>query len=470
MTSAVDKSLDRKSYGLASMGLAATSGFMLFVSDYPIHWYWLHFVALVPLLIAIQLPIKSRIVRNNLGFVFACSYAVPLFFAAGTAPPVIVAVVCGFIQWWIVVFVARWLLQSTKSLLSVAGWFCLVELFVWHVIPVFGAAQCFARVTSATPIMIQFAALTGMVGIVFALVWTQGLLAQAIYQRRPRPFVVLLIVVGCIGLMNAWRWNRALEKSVTVAAQGWQGPYSIDLREIRDAAEAAKADFLVTPETGFGLRIDSAEQDENGICNDLQGSGLCAAIGVFRADVRKNQILFIDDKGCVAQRYAKSHLIPMMENYNAGDGTLAIVNWKGVRCGGMICQDDNFLDLSRGYSRNGIQLMLVPTNDWAPIRGFHFESSVMRSIECGYGIVRATSGGISAIVSPRGEILKQHDHTITEGADLIAGDLPVGDGKPTLYARLGDWPIGILSFFSIVVSIAMRKKKHLGDRALTRTT
>ncbi|MBL8751724.1 MAG: apolipoprotein N-acyltransferase, partial [Planctomycetes bacterium] len=63
-----------------------------------------------------------------------------------------------------------------------------------------------------------------------------------------------------------------------------------------------------------------------------------------------------------------------------------------------------------------------------------------RAIENGYAIARAATGGISALVTPRGEIVQQMDH-IADGPGLLVGALPSGDGEPTLYARFGDLPM-----------------------------
>ncbi len=76
----------------------------------------------------------------------------------------------------------HWLLGPAAT----AATLTLVELFIWHVIPVFGMAQCFARVTSAVPATIQFAAYAGLGGVVFALVFSQSLLASLLSYVRER--------------------------------------------------------------------------------------------------------------------------------------------------------------------------------------------------------------------------------------------------------------------------------------------
>ena len=74
--------------------------------------------------------------------------------------------------------------------------------------------------------------------------------------------------------------------------------------------------------------------------------------------------------------------------------------------------------------------------------------------------MRATSNGISAIVSPRGEVLASCDHT-TVGPQLVTGDVPVGDGIATPYARFGDWPMVALA--AALIAIAWRRRRPLPD-------
>ena len=65
----------------------------------------------------------------------------------------------------------------------------------------------------------------------------------------------------------------------------------------------------------------------------------------------------------------------------------------------------------------------------------------------GYAVVRAASGGISALVSPRGEVIASCDHVL-DGPKLVHGLLPTGDGQATWYARLGNVPM-------LVVAVAL---------------
>lgn len=446
-----------------------TSGVMLFVSDYPLHFWPLHFVALVPLFVALLTATPGRTKSMSLGFAFAACYAMPLMLSAGSAPPVIAAAILGMLMWIGMIPCLHYFIQRGPLLgpITCAATVCLFELGLWHILPIFGTAQCFARVTTAAPMLIQFAAYTGLIGVVFVLVLLQALVSNLYLRPRSlRPFMAIVGILLVLGVVNWYRWNRPLGTTVRVAAASWGPGVGTSLKKLCSEAVAKNAQILVTPETGMVCPHDSAEQSVQDIVADVRDSGLWGAIGVFRLDIRKNQALFIEPELGLKAVYEKSHLIPFLENYHRGNFDLMDIDWFGIRCGGMICQDDNFTDLSRSYGQRGTQLMLVPTNDWAPIRGYHLDSSRMRAVECGYAIVRAATGGYSAIISPRGEVLDAIDNTTISTTSIVAGDLVVGDGIATVYAKSGDWPVGIASVMLVFFSLANLRSRRTRSRPM----
>jgi apolipoprotein N-acyltransferase len=239
-------------------------------------------------------------------------------------------------------------------------------------------------------------------------------------------------------------------------------------------AAEAKCSLLVTPETGLWVsKREDAQPYFGGIA---ERNGLSLALGVWHAPTEDNRIWFFDATGTLVDEYQKTHLVPWLEDYAAGDGALAVVPFASSKLGGMICQDDNFTDVARGYGRDGVPLLAVPTNDWPDIRVVHFENSIFRAIENGYAIARAASAGISALVSPRGEVMFAQDHvghtvfvshaaaepqllvdTISPEATLLAANLPLGDGMPTVYARFGDTPMLLLSAALVLISLRRRR-------------
>lgn len=454
---------------------ALSSGLMLFASDHPLHLWWLLFVALVPLWWALVEHRRRGRWLWPLGLIAAAANVLPLLCFAGTAPPIVAAAALALLQWPITAMLAGRVLDRGAVLgpLAAAAVVALGELAVWHSVPLFGTAQCFARPLSAAPAAVGFVAFTGVAGLVFALAATQALLVAAMRAGRPPASLGMAgAIVAVAAALDVARWTRPLGEPVRVAAAGWAAfpgdeQHALDLyQRLFDSAGQSHARLLVTPEAaaavdiegwGLGPRDEAAKE----LAAAATQHGLFGAIGVFRHATNDNRIWFVGpDRGLCAE-YRKAHLIPWLEDYVAGDGALATVDLGGTALGGMICHDDNFTDVARAYGRAGVRLLAVPTNDWPAIREYHLENGIFRAIESGYAIVRAASNGISALISPRGEVIARFDHV--DGNDrVLIDDVATGDGAPTVYARFGDWPVvGLMALLLAAAFVSARWRPAL---------
>lgn len=441
---------------------ALLAGLLLFASDHPLHAWPLQFVAFVPFWWALATHRAAGRWLWPLGLVFAVGYAAPLLAVVGTAPPILIAAAAVVPQWIVIAMLAGRVLSRgpVAGALGAAATLTLVEIAIWNAVPVFGTAQCFARPMSAAPAAVAFVAWTGVGGLVFVLTAVQALVVAALRgPGRGAPLAVAGALVAVVTAFDALRWTRTLGPTVRVAAYGWSDASGhAGLERILTDARQAGAALVVTPETG--MTANRAAIARFGAM--VMTSGVAAALGVWSADDADNRIWFFDADGRLRGEYRKTHLVPIFEDYRAGDGTLATAEAGGVVYGGMICQDDNFPALARGYGRRGVPLVAVPTNDWDEIREFHLENALFRAIENGYAVVRAASNGISAIVSPRGEVQARCDH-VTAGAQFVVADVPTGGGEVTFYARFGDWPVvGSCLLLVLFAALGLRRAAATG--------
>ena len=193
----------------------------------------------------------------------------------------------------------------------------------------------------------------------------------------------------------------------------------------------------MTPEAAFRVADRTAWRAQIGELAARYNVWL--ALGYFDNERQINCIDWVAPDGEVRARYLKTHLVPVYEVYTRGNGQRAELTIEEVKVGGVICQDDNFSDIARGYGRDGAQLMTIPTNDWRGVQWFHLTSTLWRAPRNARGnCARATSDGVSVLVSQRGEVLERADHFDVGWQTLIC-DVPLGQGRPTLYARWGDW-------------------------------
>ncbi|MBX3464750.1 MAG: hypothetical protein KF830_16390 [Planctomycetes bacterium] len=471
------------------MNLAAVllAGLLLAVSDHPLHLWPLQFLAFVAFWWGLWRRRAAGRATWRLGAAFALAYAALMLLAAGLALPILVAAAATVVQWTLAAPLAARCLDrgAVRGPLAAAATLTLVELATWHLVPMFGTAQAFVRPLSAAPWLVAFAAYTGVGGVVFAVAALPALAVSALRgPRRGAPLAALLALVVGLGALDAVRWRRPLGPPQRVAALGWdtgtpQSPDGASFVEVGAAlAGEAGAALLVTPETGAW--VGNRDRALAHFAAVAQRHGLTLALGVWHQPTNDNRIWFVDRGGELRAEYSKAHLVPWLEHYTRGDGAPVQVPFAGLALGGMICQDDNFTDIARGHGRAGVPIVAVPTNDWPAIREFHLENAVFRAIENGYAVVRAASGGISALVSPRGEVVRRFDHTAEPqptdgaaqvdppgivrsprltGAALLFADLPLGDGAPTLYARLGDTPVLLLGAALVLLSLRRHRRR-----------
>lgn len=104
-----------------------------------------------------------------------------------------------------------------------------------------------------------------------------------------------------------------------------------------------------------------------------------------------------------------------------------------------ICYDSVFGWLSVDLARDGAEVLVIITNDswWGDTPGYRqlFSFARLRAIETGKPVVRSANSGISAFISPRGEIIDQLDWE--QRGSITAEISPQRD--TTFYVRHGDY-------------------------------
>jgi len=170
-----------------------------------------------------------------------------------------------------------------------------------------------------------------------------------------------------------------------------------------------------------------------------------------------NSAFLFSPAGRITDRYDKVQLVPFGE-FVPGRGWLPGLRYYPIResdltpgkgfhplwmgstgLGISICFESIFPHISRSLVKHGAGLLVIITNDgWfkrtaAPAQ--HRQMAVFRAVETGRWVARAASTGISCVISPRGQIVKEiglfHRGVLTERAGLARGD--------TLFVRHGDW-------------------------------
>jgi apolipoprotein N-acyltransferase len=295
--------------------------------------------------------------------------------------------------------------------------------------------------------------------LIAGLAWWGGARASQGDLLRTGTPVRVALVQGNVAQDEKWDaafadaiYRRYLALSRAGVAQGatlvvWPESATPFLFEEHPAAEATR---LLARETGARLFIGGEQYERP-------------------AGRYYNSAFLIQPTGSVGGSYRKIHLVPFGEyvplqsilsfagplvervgGFTPGD-TMTIFQIREGAFSTGICYEAVFPELSREAVQRGSQLLTSITNDaWfgrssAPWQ--HLAMARMRSIETGRYMARAANTGISAIVDPYGQVVRQTP--LFEEA-VSVGEVRFLDGT-TLYVRIGD----VVPWAGLVVAIGL---------------
>jgi len=313
---------------------------------------------------------------------------------------------------------------------------------------------------AAAPFLAQGAAWVGVSGLSFGLVFLGAMLAEWTeappHWRRQVFTVIGLFALYLVASGMRYRAVLATERAAARESQGLvvavaQGSPVRFLDPVEDMKYRPREEerelriyegltrraleqmpyLVVWPESaipGF------AEEDWalQGRLAALAQQGRCWLLAGGKAyqdgNLRNGALLFGPD-GAEHGRYDKVHLVPFGE-FVPGRGRLPLLDRYplrpqditpgqvhrpldagGVRVGVLICFESIFPEIAHSYARQGVDLLVVITNDaWfagtAALRQ-HAQASALRAIESGCYVARAAYSGISQVIDPAGRVVAE---------------------------------------------------------------
>ncbi len=168
-----------------------------------------------------------------------------------------------------------------------------------------------------------------------------------------------------------------------------------------------------------------------------------------------NKITWISPQGEILFTYCKAKPTPGEGSY--GDGIIRYFDSPYGRIGSAICFDMDFPSFLHQVHSMHIDIMTVPGNDWKAITPYHTYVASFRAIEQGFHLVRATSWGLSASFTNKGQVLSSQDFYTSNNA-ILYSDVPM-KGQTTVYSVVGDvfaW-LCILFFISISIFVLIKR-------------
>ena len=266
-------------------------------------------------------------------------------------------------------------------------------------------------------------------------------------------------------------------------------------RPLAEIKRDSAVELLIWPESvypaAFGKpESDAGEEFDKKIIQFSKRIGSSLMFGSYdrEADTNFNSAVLLqhrDDGTLHFDVYRKKRLFPLTEyvpwwldfafirnrltwlgTWRPGFGesilTLHRANGDDVRIAPLICLDAVDSDLILGAARNGADLIVALSNDgWfgdTPGARLHLVVAAFRSIEARLPQLRATNTGITAVISPTGEILAS---TPTTETAVLSGRVTPGSHGKTLIVRWGNWLGPTAALFALLLVVVCSRRGPL---------
>ncbi len=329
--------------------------------------------------------------------------------------------------------------------------------------------------------LIQTVSLFGMAGLSFLIYWVNVSIADIIIKRKisistfqlPLIMLFLLIVFGSI------RYDMSKANgidTVTVAAVGTDSEVSglpLPSKESNEQTKSALFKRTRTAAAG-GAKIISWNEaaifimpkDENEWINSIKELAIELNITLVASYVMpisqtpfrfENKYQFVDPSGNITHSYLKHQPVPG-EPAVQGKAPLKVVDVTGTKIGAAICYDYDFPYLARGYGELGADMVILPSSDWRGIDPVHTEMAAFRAVEQGHSVLRSTRFGISAAITPYGEMVSQMS-SFDKNDKIMYAHLSA-KGVTTLHSIIQDSFVYLcIGFLLSFLVIAVRSKE-----------
>jgi apolipoprotein N-acyltransferase len=498
---------------------AALTGVLLFLSFPKFGCGVIAWVALVPLLIALRgKGLREAMILGftaglifHAGILYWITYVVVKYGSLSlTLGLAAMLLLCAYLSLYTAAFAAGCVLFRTSAPLLAAPllWTGLEFVRGWIFTGFPWEALAYSQYRYLP--LIQIADITGPAGLSFMIVAVNTLLCQALITKRASMRLGFIAAIAVVFLLlsgyGLWRLadvRAETTESAAIPVSLIQGNIDQNLkwnpRYQRDTVEAYLSQsarylppaggVIVWPETAvpFYFQDDGPLQRRIlAFARDhrvwiVLGSPTYAdqALGTNFA----NSAFVVDPAGRIAGRYDKVHLVPYGEyvplrRYFPFIGKLAVgvgdfhpgrgyfpLSVDGHRLGILICYEGIFPAAGTDYKRRGAEMLVNITNDaWfgptsAPYQ--HLSMTVFRAVETRMSLCRSANTGISAFISPTGQITKKTGLFVRSG---LSGEVRL-PGMKTFYSTYGDF----FAYSSIVVLMGMAivawmRRKHERDR------
>jgi apolipoprotein N-acyltransferase len=389
------------------------------------------------------------------------------------------------------------LFANARVLVVVPFFWIAVELARAHITSFPWDLLGYAQVNNLP--LTRLATFTGVYGLSFAIALVNSILALGFLLPRDRRMAVALTgIMGAIALESGslvpypeshsdhvaalvqenlpileadWSptfYDLTISQLVQLSGQGASGAALASSNPVLIVWPESPAPFY-TSDQKFQHWLSALAQDSHAYLI-VGGLGVGPKVGSKSEMFNSAQLVLPD--GNWGPRYDKIHLVPFGEfvpfrnmlgfaqslTHDIGEFSRGnqrnVLHVDGHGVGTFICYESIFPDEVLRFVRNGAELFVNISNDgWfgesgAP--GQHLNMARMRAIENGRWLLRATNTGITASISPLGQVIAaapRKMRTVLEAPYSF-------ESGTTFYTRHGDWFAGACAIISILALVS----------------
>ena len=355
------------------------------------------------------------------------------------------------------------------------------------------------------PLLIQSARWGGVYAVGFLIILTNASLAFALIRRNSRGFALAALAIllgGAILIAPSLRTRLELRplnysdatvvaiqpnvpmdlsKSADEMRQLTTGHFDISEAALRQLPENGKPRLVIWPESPMNFSYGSDNPLRERLANFAKANKTSVLLNsqeLAPNDGIYNSALLINEEGKLVTQYDKIRLLPFGEyvplpEWLPGAGLIrAIVgdftpgtNYPlmpvgKVRAGVFICIESAYPAIARRFTAAGADVLINISNDGylgpTAVMRQHLANAVFRAVENGRPLLRVTNTGITAFITPAGEV---RDATAGFKPEVRIWTIAQGPQSLTFYTKHGDLfaiACAVLSLLILVFSFRRR--------------